>query len=390
MLGTADQLFFDQLEATWLADEQLVAQARANPIENFRLVFNETFLKSIVGRMDDNEDIFRKILDDDGLPGRRDGPLPAPRVRRGADGRRAVSDPSGSVTLHEEIADILREHGGGWMSTRELAAEVNRAWSVSQERWVPGRAVPDPWPDPQLRPPVRAGRRIGSVSLGSRRVHCDDEALSRSREAGSGVRGPPAGLSVDAVRDALAGRTGRTGPSRRPSRYPPTCDCLTSPACMPFHGDTTVWKELQLGTPPDDRPLYVGKSESSLHGRDVRTHFADGRTGSSTLRRSFAALLHDMLGLRGMPRNPAAPGYFHNYGLSATDDAKLTAWMLRRLRIAVWPASDGVVLEDLERRILGTLKPPLNLKDVVTPWSNFVSARRRVMAKEAESWRAQP
>ena len=39
-------------------------QARANPIENFRLVFNDTFIKSIVGRMDDNEDIFRKILDD--------------------------------------------------------------------------------------------------------------------------------------------------------------------------------------------------------------------------------------------------------------------------------------------------------------------------------------
>jgi type I restriction enzyme R subunit len=64
-LGTADQLFFDQLEATWLADEQLVAQARANPIENFRLVFNEKFLDSIVTRMDDNQDLFREILDND-------------------------------------------------------------------------------------------------------------------------------------------------------------------------------------------------------------------------------------------------------------------------------------------------------------------------------------
>ena len=63
-LGTADQLFFDQMEATWLGDEQLVAQARANPIENFRLVFADAFIKSIVGRMDDNADIFRQILDD--------------------------------------------------------------------------------------------------------------------------------------------------------------------------------------------------------------------------------------------------------------------------------------------------------------------------------------
>ena len=63
-LGPADQLFFDQMEATWLGDEQLVAQARANPIENFKLVFADAFVKSIVGRMDDNADIFQRILDE--------------------------------------------------------------------------------------------------------------------------------------------------------------------------------------------------------------------------------------------------------------------------------------------------------------------------------------
>jgi len=63
-LGPADQLFFDQMEATWLGDPQLVAQARANPIENFKLVFADAFIKSIVGRMDDNADIFKRILDE--------------------------------------------------------------------------------------------------------------------------------------------------------------------------------------------------------------------------------------------------------------------------------------------------------------------------------------
>jgi type I restriction enzyme R subunit len=63
-LGQADQLFFDQMEATWLGDAQLVAQARANPIENFKLVFADAFIKSIVGRMDDNADIFKRILDE--------------------------------------------------------------------------------------------------------------------------------------------------------------------------------------------------------------------------------------------------------------------------------------------------------------------------------------
>ena len=63
-LGTADQLFFDQLEATWMGDSHLLDQARANPIENFRLVFSDVFMNSIVGRMDDNADIFKRILDE--------------------------------------------------------------------------------------------------------------------------------------------------------------------------------------------------------------------------------------------------------------------------------------------------------------------------------------
>jgi type I restriction enzyme R subunit len=63
-LGTADQLFFDQMEASWLADEHLVDQARANPLDNFRLVFADKFISTMVARMDDNEDLFKRVLDD--------------------------------------------------------------------------------------------------------------------------------------------------------------------------------------------------------------------------------------------------------------------------------------------------------------------------------------
>ena len=71
-----------------------------------------------------------------------------------------------------------------------------------------------------------------------------------------------------------------------------------------------------LNGPPDDRPLHVGKAEDSLLTREIKTHFGDGRTGSSTVRRSFAALLAHTLDLQGLPRNSAKPGYFSNYGLS--------------------------------------------------------------------------
>src|SRR6266536_5898854 len=63
-LGDVDQLLFDQFEESWAADETLVARARNNDFANFRLVFDRTFLDTVVRRMDDNEDIFKRILDE--------------------------------------------------------------------------------------------------------------------------------------------------------------------------------------------------------------------------------------------------------------------------------------------------------------------------------------
>jgi hypothetical protein len=63
-LGEADQLLFDQFEQAWAADESLAARARNNDFQNFRLVFDRTFLDTVVRRMDDNEEIFKRILDE--------------------------------------------------------------------------------------------------------------------------------------------------------------------------------------------------------------------------------------------------------------------------------------------------------------------------------------
>ncbi|MDA8034362.1 MAG: type I restriction endonuclease subunit R, partial [Actinomycetota bacterium] len=64
-LSERDQLLFDQFEETWLADPDVVAQASANSLEHFRLVFDDRFMGTVVSRMDDNEAIFKKILDDE-------------------------------------------------------------------------------------------------------------------------------------------------------------------------------------------------------------------------------------------------------------------------------------------------------------------------------------
>lgn len=161
---------------------------------------------------------------------------------------------------------------------------------------------------------------------------------------------------------------------------------LAAPGLYAVHGDVSVWDELGLTLPGDARPLYVGKAEDSLAGRDVGTHFGTGRTGSSTLRRSLAALLQETLDLRAQPRNLAKPGHFANFGLEPDGDARLTAWMCSNLRLATWPAPAGVHLGDLETSVLAVLEPPLNIDKVRTQWRAQVQAARKQMADDARQW----
>jgi hypothetical protein len=164
------------------------------------------------------------------------------------------------------------------------------------------------------------------------------------------------------------------------------------PGLYAFYASASSWRQLGLGKPPDSRPLYVGKAESTLASRDVEGHFGLRRrgvqspTGSSTLRRSLAALLAAERGYRGVPRNPAKPGHFSNYGLTETDDDDLSAWMKRRLRLALWPHDAASDLDTVETYVLSQLQPPLNLDKVVTPWRDQVKAARRLLAAEAGAW----
>jgi type I restriction enzyme, R subunit len=64
-LTDVDKLLLDQFEESWVADDELSDQAQNNSIDNFRLVFNRKFLQTIVTRVDANDEIYKKILDDD-------------------------------------------------------------------------------------------------------------------------------------------------------------------------------------------------------------------------------------------------------------------------------------------------------------------------------------
>lgn len=64
-LTDVDKLLLDQFEESWVEDGELSDQARNNSIENFRLVFDRKFLQTIVTRVDANDEIYKRILDDE-------------------------------------------------------------------------------------------------------------------------------------------------------------------------------------------------------------------------------------------------------------------------------------------------------------------------------------
>jgi hypothetical protein len=157
------------------------------------------------------------------------------------------------------------------------------------------------------------------------------------------------------------------------------------PGLYAFYGDERAWAELGLGPAFDGQPLYVGKAERSLNGRDVGTHFAAGKTGSSTVRRSLAALLADELALVAVPRNLAKPDGSANFGLEASSEGRLSGWMERRLSLATWSKPESVNLDEVETAVLRRLQPPLNLDKVGEPRRRLREARKR-MADTARAW----
>lgn len=59
----ADKLFFDQIEAELITDTELKMQAKANEIDTFKYAFETMFLTKLIERMDQNQDIFDKIIE---------------------------------------------------------------------------------------------------------------------------------------------------------------------------------------------------------------------------------------------------------------------------------------------------------------------------------------
>jgi type I restriction enzyme R subunit len=60
----ADRLFFEQIESELIQDKTLQTQARANQIDTFKYAFEDRFIDKLIERMEQNQEIFDKIVED--------------------------------------------------------------------------------------------------------------------------------------------------------------------------------------------------------------------------------------------------------------------------------------------------------------------------------------
>ncbi len=112
--------------------------------------------------------------------------------------------------------------------------------------------------------------------------------------------------------------------------------------------------------------IYIGKTESSQERRDSKTHFATGKTGSSTVRRSIGALLQQEYNLVPVPRNATdyMNGRHSHFKFDERSENTITHWMQQNLALSFFefhrPKEE---IDHLETEVIRRLTPILNISN---------------------------
>lgn len=133
---------------------------------------------------------------------------------------------------------------------------------------------------------------------------------------------------------------------------------------------------------PGSDALYVGLS-GNLAQREFDTHFAAGKSGFSTLRRSLGALMRTSLALHPRPRGSGASATnYRNYRFDDAGEERLSGWMRDHLLVGVHALAEPAAIE---RALIALARPPLNLKGWSNPDATTVKAARKECAELARS-----
>lgn len=134
--------------------------------------------------------------------------------------------------------------------------------------------------------------------------------------------------------------------------------------------------------------IYIGKTESSQEKRDSKTHFTTGKTGSSTVRKSFGSILFAQESLKPIPRNDSdyAKGRFSHFKFDNASEIKITDWMKKNMALSFYEYPESKEkIDKLETEIINQLKPILNIdhKNPKNPYLNQIKRLRKKCASIA-------
>ena len=137
-------------------------------------------------------------------------------------------------------------------------------------------------------------------------------------------------------------------------------------------------------TPKNGEIIYIGKTESSQKKRDADTHFTTGKTGSSTVRKSFGSLLREELTLTPIPRGEKdiEAGRTSTFKFDNDSEEKLTEWMTSNLGLSFYEFASIGKLDKLETDLIHKVVPVINIDK--NPDNPYLSDLKNARKKAAE------
>lgn len=142
-----------------------------------------------------------------------------------------------------------------------------------------------------------------------------------------------------------------------------------------FYGKTFPLKNFECGS---NDIIYIGKTLKSQKSRDADTHFKTGKTGSSTLRKTFGSLLYDQYKLNPIPRSQTdiEKRRYSHFKFDDKSEKQLTQWMVENLGLSFYPyPKSKKEIDDLETLLINHLVPALNIDRKNIPNIHFFSIR---------------
>ncbi|MDB4959380.1 MAG: hypothetical protein JWO36_6949 [Myxococcales bacterium] len=120
---------------------------------------------------------------------------------------------------------------------------------------------------------------------------------------------------------------------------------------------------------------HSAKASNATLGSRIRNNHLGGDIGSSTFRKTLAALLRDELALEVVDENRLSP----------PSSTRLSEWMAAHLRLTIVAVDDPVLLTSLEEAVVGRIDAPLNLKGVErTTGRTMLQQLRRALREQLE------